>query len=563
MLNTTSLLQIVRIVTEESLRYLFGRFGPVVDAVICKSNIDRRQGRQSGYGFIHYPGNQQGVEASFVAADTLVDVMIDEVNYKCKISHHLEQNLRVPGSGPVAGVVSPTASSAGVMGMMQPGVPSALPPSMPAHHSALGMNPGMSQQPGLGTVANFYGPQGLGSNPQHQAPLAPSLPLYQRYGMNSPQVGAMSVPVAAPSLSTSNPTSPYGAYNIPPPVHHHQQQHHQQHHQSPVNNHHHAASQQVYNQQNYSAYGMTLPPRAPLSSFSHSNDAYQTAMDLYRGLYPGAEAPLGKDMYEDSNRMIKQQHQQAVPGGGQQQHMYQFQAQAPQQQLAPFAQPVPSPISPQSFYNTLSPPGYYQGNNNNSNMSMNNNYSNNNNRQIAAELPPTLSQPPHPPRDAPPRQDQGQVSGHFEQALQQSSSFKSVEFPSDKTMPIMSMPSIGSANSRSTEIMGAFEAMSLSASSGASALASYTSTENISQYPSLMIPRGPNTPNTSTHRMMSTSSTRKNAIDALCGSGRDMRRFDSTASMSQENVVAVKNVDEDLFTATIEEGNDNADHKDN
>lgn len=33
--------QLFRIVNEESLRHLFSQFGPVVDAVICKSNIDQ------------------------------------------------------------------------------------------------------------------------------------------------------------------------------------------------------------------------------------------------------------------------------------------------------------------------------------------------------------------------------------------------------------------------------------------------------------------------------------------------------------------------------------------
>jgi len=34
-----------------------------------------------------------GIESSFQAAETLMDIMIDEINYKCKISHHLERQL--------------------------------------------------------------------------------------------------------------------------------------------------------------------------------------------------------------------------------------------------------------------------------------------------------------------------------------------------------------------------------------------------------------------------------------------------------------------------------------
>jgi hypothetical protein len=88
-----SFFQISAIITEESLRQLFAQFGEVVDAVICKSSIDQRTKRQSGYGFIHFPGTPTGIKASFRAAQTLMDIMIDDVNYKCKISHQLEQQL--------------------------------------------------------------------------------------------------------------------------------------------------------------------------------------------------------------------------------------------------------------------------------------------------------------------------------------------------------------------------------------------------------------------------------------------------------------------------------------
>lgn len=62
----------------------------------------QRQARQSGYGFIHFAGGVEGVEASFTAAQTLSDVMIDEVNYKCKISKDLENQLKVSAVPPVS-----------------------------------------------------------------------------------------------------------------------------------------------------------------------------------------------------------------------------------------------------------------------------------------------------------------------------------------------------------------------------------------------------------------------------------------------------------------------------
>lgn len=101
---------------EESLRILFSQFGHVVDAVICKSNIDEAQGKQSGYGFIHFPGTPSGIDASFLAAGSLMDIMIDEVNYKCKISHHMERQLRdaVSPVPPVANTPSQIPSQSAI-----------------------------------------------------------------------------------------------------------------------------------------------------------------------------------------------------------------------------------------------------------------------------------------------------------------------------------------------------------------------------------------------------------------------------------------------------------------
>ncbi len=52
--------------------------------------------RQSGYGFVHFPGTEEGIRSAFIAAQRLMDTEIDNVNYKCKISHHLEQHLVPP-----------------------------------------------------------------------------------------------------------------------------------------------------------------------------------------------------------------------------------------------------------------------------------------------------------------------------------------------------------------------------------------------------------------------------------------------------------------------------------
>eukprot|EP01035_Chromulina_nebulosa_P040862 gene40862-55223_t len=86
--------QIEKLVTEESLRAIFSTFGDVIDASIKKSTVDQVGNCQSGYGFVHYSNSVSGVESAFMAARSLYDVQIDNINYICKISHALENHLK-------------------------------------------------------------------------------------------------------------------------------------------------------------------------------------------------------------------------------------------------------------------------------------------------------------------------------------------------------------------------------------------------------------------------------------------------------------------------------------
>ncbi len=78
-------------VTEESLSQLFSKFGVVRDVSIKKSTIEPDVGRQCGYGFVHFDVTQEGVESAVLAAKTLQDTTIEEVNYKSSISHNLSK----------------------------------------------------------------------------------------------------------------------------------------------------------------------------------------------------------------------------------------------------------------------------------------------------------------------------------------------------------------------------------------------------------------------------------------------------------------------------------------
>lgn len=49
--------------------------------------------KQSGYGFIHFPRDHDGICAAVNAARALTDVTIDEVNIKCSLSHKLNRYI--------------------------------------------------------------------------------------------------------------------------------------------------------------------------------------------------------------------------------------------------------------------------------------------------------------------------------------------------------------------------------------------------------------------------------------------------------------------------------------
>jgi hypothetical protein len=102
------------LVTVESLQALFSSYGTVLDVSIKRSTIDKATKFQSGFGFIHYSSQREGIAAAFQAAKTLYDERIDNVNYTCKISHALEKFLvsdRVAQAAPAALMGPPHAAS--------------------------------------------------------------------------------------------------------------------------------------------------------------------------------------------------------------------------------------------------------------------------------------------------------------------------------------------------------------------------------------------------------------------------------------------------------------------
>lgn len=85
--------QLTNLITEESLRKLFSKYGTVLDCSIKKSYIDESINRQCGYGFVHFSSDKEGIDSALAAVAGLNDATLENVCYKCSISHNLEKQL--------------------------------------------------------------------------------------------------------------------------------------------------------------------------------------------------------------------------------------------------------------------------------------------------------------------------------------------------------------------------------------------------------------------------------------------------------------------------------------
>jgi hypothetical protein len=83
--------QHVHLVTEATIRDVFAHFGHVQDVSIKKTSIDQKNGEQTGYGFLHYPLTEEGIEAAVKAAKIVRQVHINHVLYDCRLTWSLEE----------------------------------------------------------------------------------------------------------------------------------------------------------------------------------------------------------------------------------------------------------------------------------------------------------------------------------------------------------------------------------------------------------------------------------------------------------------------------------------
>eukprot|EP01040_Poterioochromonas_malhamensis_P005753 gene5753-6187_t len=267
------------LINEESLRNLFSQFGEVVDAVICKSHVDQRTNRQSGYGFIHFPGTPEGLNASFRAAQALMDIMIDDVNYKCKISHQLEQQLIKTSTDEVE--LEPHQVEYG--GRIDQLSPSSLPPppSVPAiqipsyNYNVTGQR--YHPSPPNPSPPNAYGNLG-------QSIPTPANRANMEY--SSQLVHGLSRTNSAPGLVANTPRTPYASYsNLPyTPNNYHQ----------PMNNN---PRIMPLTKKTSSIYSMT-DLSSNLSSLSMDNTIYPANQTLS---ISNAPTPIAKDSLRGVN----------------------------------------------------------------------------------------------------------------------------------------------------------------------------------------------------------------------------------------------------------------------
>lgn len=82
-----------RIVTEELLLSLFSSYGEVIDTTIRRMEPEKNGESIRGYGFVRFPLNENGVKSAFRATAEMSDIVIDNIHFKCKVSHSLEQDI--------------------------------------------------------------------------------------------------------------------------------------------------------------------------------------------------------------------------------------------------------------------------------------------------------------------------------------------------------------------------------------------------------------------------------------------------------------------------------------
>lgn len=108
------------VANEMTLRPLFENFGVVEDVVVKQSKVDPSTGLQKGYAFVQYTCDLAGVNAAYMAVSHMDNAIVDNVEYKCEVSHSTEELRRqlLPSSPSPSSLSGSSEGYGTVRGMM-------------------------------------------------------------------------------------------------------------------------------------------------------------------------------------------------------------------------------------------------------------------------------------------------------------------------------------------------------------------------------------------------------------------------------------------------------------
>jgi hypothetical protein len=81
------------VISEHFLKEVFSKFGQVLEIALKKTCVDPEMSVQNGYGFVHYPLNEEGINSALNAVASLHQVTINQITFDCSISNQLNQIL--------------------------------------------------------------------------------------------------------------------------------------------------------------------------------------------------------------------------------------------------------------------------------------------------------------------------------------------------------------------------------------------------------------------------------------------------------------------------------------
>jgi hypothetical protein len=163
---------------------------------------------QHGYGFIHYPFNEEGIRSAITAMNSLHQVTIDRVTYDCSMSHVLEEYFKIVDPQPDNSLpIEMQEKNFVPSNMLQP-APGPVPTVVIANQP-LSTLPGASS-----SLPSFPGPSASGGGSSHShGALSSANNSFPSYGSGHsftsfpPAVNTSSFPPPAAAAATPSPSN--------------------------------------------------------------------------------------------------------------------------------------------------------------------------------------------------------------------------------------------------------------------------------------------------------------------------------------------------------------------